>query len=232
MFIVFLTNYGNNKLFEIFLYPYFEKQTISVDNFGLVVKLFRYLHNCCIQLDTTVRVGRGVPIYLPKFLWNKVPGKDDKGLLTSLNEIFNLIEFDKPQIRKTLDNNTLKVTTTNVRIDIKLDRTKRRAIASFADNYSNYREYEYRVVSYGSEIMVCSIADPDDSIRKSFDNTRGLIHGPIYEFVSDIGRSSSRGEIDNYAALAKDTKFMTFLEDLHKNFETGYKCLIEVRKKL
>ncbi|HET7147794.1 MAG TPA: hypothetical protein VFI73_04775, partial [Candidatus Nitrosopolaris sp.] len=33
----FLKHYGNNLLFELFLYPYFEKQTVSVDNFDLLV---------------------------------------------------------------------------------------------------------------------------------------------------------------------------------------------------
>lgn len=36
----FLRNYANNLVFGLFLYPYFEKGTISVSNFGLVENYF------------------------------------------------------------------------------------------------------------------------------------------------------------------------------------------------
>ena len=80
----FLKHYGDNLLFELFLYPYFETQTISNDNFDLVVKLFRYLHDCCVRLDLSINVGAKVPFLIPKFSWNKIPGRDEKVLLTSL----------------------------------------------------------------------------------------------------------------------------------------------------
>jgi hypothetical protein len=91
----FLKCHGNNLLFELFLYPYFEKQTISIDNFGLLVKLFRYVHDCCVRLELALTVGVVVPYAVPKFSWNKIPGQDDAKLLTSLKEIFSLEDLDK-----------------------------------------------------------------------------------------------------------------------------------------
>jgi NAD(P)-dependent dehydrogenase (short-subunit alcohol dehydrogenase family) len=54
----------SNLVFDLFLYPYFEKGTISVNNFGLVEILFRYLHECCTKVDTVMRIGKIAPILI------------------------------------------------------------------------------------------------------------------------------------------------------------------------
>ena len=80
----FLRCYGNNLVFRLFLHPYFEDQTISIENFGLLLKLFRYVSECCKSLETLLHVGQSILLFIPKFSWNKVPGEDDKKLLESL----------------------------------------------------------------------------------------------------------------------------------------------------
>ena len=221
----FLKYYSDNALFELFLYPYFDKQTISVDNIGLLVKLFQYLHNCCRQIDAA-KVGK----FIPRFSWNKVPGENNRELLTSLKEIFTLenINTDNSSIEKNPDNCTITITAPRVDIVIKLDDTRRKAIAT-AEIDNNSRKYEYTVLNHFSEIMACT---PEDNKSHALD-TRALLAAPIYELVSDIGRESVfQEEMKNNRLLAQDTNFSRLLDDIHNNFETGYNRLMKLRQKL
>ena len=80
----FLQHYGNNLVFKLFLYPYFEEQTISVDNFSLLPKLFRYVSECCKRLEIA-RYSRssGPSCLFPNFHGTKLPGEDNMKLLES-----------------------------------------------------------------------------------------------------------------------------------------------------
>lgn len=167
----FLKYYGNNALFELFLYPYFGRQTISADNIGLLVKLFRYLHNCCKQVDAA-KIGYVVP----QFFWNKIPGENNNELLASLKEIFDLenIDIDNSNIEKTSDNSTITVTASQVGVVIKLDTTRKKAIAT-VDMDNNIRKYEYTILDHASEIMACM---PKDDKSHALDSTR-LVEAPF-----------------------------------------------------
>lgn len=232
----FLKYYGDNLIFKLFLYPYFDKQTITTNNFKLIVQLFNYVHNCCKQLDLALRVQ--VPI--SKFSWNKIPGQDDIELLTSIREIFGLadieIDRDKLCIEKTPDNNTIKVITPKSSIAIELDRTRKKAIAMVSDKDKSVRKYEYHTVKFGSEIIVGTTQPHEESIKGVLDSSRKLVESPIYELVSNMGYelASNRGrgstdledKMGGTRVLAQDEKFMALLEyihdHMHKNFEIGY----------
>jgi DNA-binding PadR family transcriptional regulator len=123
----FLKYYSNNALFELFLYPYIEKQTISADNIGVLSKLFRYLHNCCKQVDAAK-----ISYVVPQFFWNKIPGENNNELLTSLKHIFTLenVDIGNSRIEKSSDNNTISVTAPQVNIVIKLDKARGKTIAT------------------------------------------------------------------------------------------------------
>jgi hypothetical protein len=231
----FLKCYGNNLLFELFLYPYFEKETISVDNFGLLVKLFRYVHDCCVRLDVAITVGSVVPYVFPKFSWNKIPGQDETALLTSIKEIFSLEDLnqDNTRVDKTRDNSTIILSAPQIHITIKLDLPGSKAIAKlYTANKKSFSKYEYKIVNLLSEITACTTRPTEDSIKSALD-IRELIEAPLYELVSSIGRRSvAQAETDyNNLVLAQDTKFMTLLEYVHSNFETGYHHLMQLRKK-
>ena len=220
----FLKYYGNNALFELFLYPYFGRQTISADNIGLLVKLFRYLHNCCKQIDAA-KIGYVVP----HFFWNKIPGENNDELLASLKEIFDLenIGIDNSHIEKTSDNSTITVTAPQVGVVIKLDPTRKKAITT-VDMDNNIRKYEYTILDYASEIMACM---PKDDKSQALDSTM-LVEAPIYELVSSLGESgASQEQMNNNRLLAKDTTFMMLLEKIHNNFEKGYCHLMDLRIK-
>jgi hypothetical protein len=130
----FLQYYGNSALFQSFLYPYFSKETTSTGNFDVLVTLFNYIHDCCKQVDITLRITLPIPIKVPIFSWNKIPQQGRDELLTSLKEVFDLEEgegesIDDARIKKIDGGNTISVTASKIRILIKLDLEKKKAIA-------------------------------------------------------------------------------------------------------
>jgi DNA-binding PadR family transcriptional regulator len=224
----FFRYYGNNVIFELFLYPYFERQTISTDNFDLLVKLFRYLHDCCKEVESAIRIHSPIP----QFVWNKVPGEYSKEILKSLKKIFTLDDTDNAHIQRTPDNSAITVTTLRVHIVIKLDLTRGKATATA--NVDNYvRTYEYEILNFGPDIIACSTQSSEELLKRTLDSRR-LIEAPIYELVSNVGKrgSETQIEVDSLKVLAQDTKFMSLLEDIHSNFERGYKPLMELRIRL
>ena len=233
----FLNHYGDNLLFEFFLYPYLEKRTISVDNkfkFNLVIELFNYLNECCKRLDLALRVQ--IPFMITKFSWNNIPGQDEPGLLASLKEIFHLqdTEMSNIQIDKPVHENIIKIIGPKWSVVIELNIGGRKALATLA-SLDSPRKYEYIVAKAGSEIFVGTIQPPEDPIKRTVNYSSSLIKRRIYELVSDIGSDSSQDEKNNII-LAQDDKFMALLEDIHNNthnkFEMGYKRLMELRKGL
>jgi hypothetical protein len=109
-----------------------------------------------------------------------------------------------------------------------LDLTRGKAIAT-ANLDNDVRTYEYEILNFGPDIIACSIESPEESIKRTLD-TRRLIEAPIYELVSNLGKRGS--ETQEMYSLARDTKFMRLLEDIHSNFERGYKPLMELRIRL
>jgi hypothetical protein len=117
----FLLNYSKNLVLKLFLYPYFEERTISVDNFNLLLKVFGYLTSCCKQLETATTVSQIANIFKPKFSWDKVPGEDNTKLLEPLNEVGILEHTDDAKIEKCGDNNIIFVTMPQKSVIIRVD---------------------------------------------------------------------------------------------------------------
>lgn len=207
----FLRNYANNLVFELFLYPFFEKGTISVSNFGLVEKLFRYLHECCIKVDTIMTVGKVTPILIPQFSWDNIPGEDEAAILASVGDVFTLQEWDTTtvKIKKTSNDRIIVVSAPNVHIEIELDVPNLKAISTIkrdVDHSKGVQTYEYKILKLASGIMVCSTEANSESLRNAIEEGRLLesIDSPFYELVARMRFD----EIENSTILAKDAKFM------------------------
>ena len=98
----FLHNYSDSALFKIFLYPYFRKETLLAIGPAILQELYSYLSACCNSIERELESSQlGVPLLDEGvFSWNKVPGKDEKLLLSHLKEIFNLESIDRYDIKK------------------------------------------------------------------------------------------------------------------------------------
>jgi len=88
-----------------------------------------------------------------------------------------------------------------------------------------------------SGITVCAIEPPSDSIKNALE-TGGLleaIDAPFYDLVARIGRDlvgSPNGHAKSDTILAQDTHFMSHLDEIHHNFESGYQYLTQLRRTL
>ncbi len=217
----FMKNYENSAVFELFLYPYFEKQTISTADVYLLTKLFKFVHDCCRHAD----LAEKIPYMIPQFSWNKVPGENDKELLTSLKEVFRIEYLDNTKIEKTPDESTIRITTSEIDIIIKLEREKGKAIAT-TDFDGKPRRYEYKMLDLFSELTAFkTVASNNEFVIKR------LAEIAICVLVTEIGRESAHLQEKNiHRILAEDTKFMTVLEEIHKDFEDGYNKLMALRK--
>ncbi len=162
---------------------------------------------------------------IPQFSWNKVPGENDKELLTSIKEVFGIDNLDNARIEKTPDESTISITASELSIVVKLKTGGGKAIATI-DSDTEPRQYEYKILNYFSEPTAFSPKGNNNGI-----DSKTLVETPIYELVTDICRGPAVvQEKSIQGLLAKDTKFMVVVEELHKNFNDGYNRLMHMRK--
>ena len=100
--MIFFRNYSDSKLFEIFLYPYFKKETLLAIGSSILWDLFTILSECCHSIETEVKHFKlyEMPLWERIFIWNDVPGKDDGLLLSHLQQLVNLESIDPYEIKK------------------------------------------------------------------------------------------------------------------------------------
>jgi hypothetical protein len=58
--LTFFRNYSDSMLFEIFLYPYFKKDSIFAIGDDLLFDLYRYLSSCCVRIEKYLKYGQGI----------------------------------------------------------------------------------------------------------------------------------------------------------------------------
>ena len=216
----FLMNHGNNEIFNLFLYPFFEKHTIFDAGSKILGKLFRYLFNCCKAVEAASKIS----YMIPQFSWDKVPGEASAELLSSLEDVLGLDHLNDARIEKTLDHSTVKVFTSQIEINIRLDSTKGTAIAR-VDIDNKPRKFEYKMLNYFSEIVAFRSTGYGYPL-----NLRKLVEVPIYELINDIESEPPESQSMINGLLANDTKFMTILNDMHERFDKNYKLLEDLRK--
>ena len=216
----FLMHHGNNTIFNLFLYPFFEEQTIFDAGPKFLGKLFRYLFNCCKAVEATSKIS----YMIPQFSWDKVPGEGSAELLSSLEDVLGLDHLNDARIEKTLDHSAVKVFTSQVGINITLDSVKGTAIAR-VDIDNKPREFEYKMLTYFSELVAFKSAGYGNPL-----NLRKLIEVPIYELMNDIESEPPESQTIINRLLANDTRFMTVLNDMHEKFDKNYKLLEDLRK--
>jgi hypothetical protein len=92
--LTFFQNYSDSALFEVFLYPYFKKETLLAIGPSLLLDLYGYLSTCCESIERNILDSGFIDIatvfFEPIFSWEKVPGKDSQLLLRHLKHMFKL----------------------------------------------------------------------------------------------------------------------------------------------
>lgn len=234
----FFRRYLHAMLFETFLYPCFKTETLlAIDNFWFWDNLYHYLENCCHQVEYELK-RTNIPQESEIFLWNDVPGKDEKKLLLRLKEMFNLKSVDFYSIKNEKDKkNTITINiSTSSSIVLRLDKNRDKIVVKSIDYKTDqYKEFEYDVTWMGSEIIAVNSTTREESLKSSLINTAvNRLEQIIYQFVYELGLSTSDFNLKEKVSysvkiLSDDSKFMSVLErlykDKHKGFEKGYQLL-------
>jgi hypothetical protein len=237
--LIFFRNYSNSKLFEIFIYPYIRKDSISAIGDYLLLLLYRYLNLCCGRIQKYLN-GKNIniPVVDVVFSWNNIPGKDNEKLLMHLQQIFNLETVEPYNIKKddTDENPTITVKTSSAHIVIRQDKVEKKAVVMSTYN-SQFKRFQYDVFHLGGEVMVGNRTPYEKSIKDIIYDAKmqieQLIYGLVYDFASSAKDPEKGNEFSYYAkVLSDDNKFIKIVreiyEDRHTGFEKGYKMLTNV----
>jgi hypothetical protein len=224
-------------LFESFLYPYFEKDTLFAIGNYLLWDLYNYLADCCHRIKQKLKYyGYSIPVYNTIFYWNRIQAHDknqayNKELLLHLKEQFDLESLDSCEIKKIGD--TITVKTSTAPIILKYDRDTEEVIVMSTVG-GKYKEMKYSTSKLGSDILV-SVRLPNEKLLEDIvGDVNKQMQQIIYEFVYDLSSSASNPEKSQEFSyyckiLSQDKKFMDAVEDIYKNrhkgFEKGYLML-------
>lgn len=233
---IFFNNYSSCQLFEIFLYPYFSKNTLFAIKDRLLLDLYLYLSNCCHKIERSLKYSKlhDIPLFEKIFSWNKVPGEDYKLLLFHLAQLFNLEDIESSGTAKKdtvdVDLPTITVSTNSAPIMIKLDKKKNEVVIMSNTGNAGFQKFVYGVQHKGDEMIVSHKIPQEDSLSPLFDETEKQMQQLIYNFVSDLESSPMDSEsLYCYDVLSRDKKFMRVVqkiyENRHKGFERGYAML-------
>jgi hypothetical protein len=225
--LTFFHNYQSSNLFELFIYPYFEKKTLfAIWNF-LLFDLCSYLNECSSRIESKLKHSIiQIPMGEEMFSIEMDSDQDDyESIRQYLKNKFNL--QDILSVRKTSDKSFLTIFAPATEISI--DRNKREATV-FSTAKGNYEEFKYSLYPFGSKILAMQKAS--DEYYDMSDNLRNNMDDIIYRLVCMLANKDSKrsAEFSYYGRiLFEDRKFMKTVERIysnqHKSFEQGYNIL-------
>ena len=99
--LTFFRNHSDSMLFEVFIYPYFRKESLFAVGDRLLIEIYRYLASCCDSIEKYLKSKSiDIQFFDPIFSWNNVPGKDNGKLLAYLKQLLNLESIEQANIEK------------------------------------------------------------------------------------------------------------------------------------
>lgn len=227
-------------LFEVFIYPYFRKESLFAVGDRLLKELYRYLTSCCEDIEKYLKSNSiDIQLFDPIFSWDKVPGKDEGKLLAYLKQLLNLESIEQVNIKKE-DTDELSKMTVNISdaapILIILDKARMKIeIISTVDNALKKLEFDVRMLD--QEMTVGNLISHDESIKDLIQDAKQKIEQLIYGFVYSLASSPSAEDPEvsyHVQVLSGDNSFITVLQEIyenrHKGFERGYRILTKTAR--
>ena len=187
--LTFFRNYSDSMLFEVFIYPYFKKESLFAVGDRLLIEIYRYLASCCEGIEKYLKSKSiDIQFFDPIFSWNKVPGKDNGKLLAYLKQILNLESIEQANIEKEDTDERSKITV-NISdaapILLILDKARMKIeIISTVDNDLKKLEYDVRMLD--QEMTVGNRISNDESIKALINDAKQKIEQLIYGFVYSL----------------------------------------------
>jgi hypothetical protein len=227
--LTFFNNYQNSTLFELFIYPYFEKKTLSTIWNFLLFDLCSYLNECCHRIEPKLKQSiMSIPIGEAMFSLEIDPDQDEyAGIRQYLKNRFNLHEISS--VEKTSDKSVVTILAPCTKISI--DKIKKEATIISTAN-GKYEQYKYDLYPLGSEFFAMQKRASEEYLDDICDDLRNDMEDIFYRLVCILANKDPKrsAEFSYYSkVLFEDKKFMKTIEriysDKHKSFEQGYKIL-------
>jgi len=236
--LAFLDNYSDSALFEVFLYPYFKKETLLAIDPEILLELYKYLQSCCQSIARSILelTKYASEFYEKIFSWEKVPGEDDMPLLCHLEHILNLrIDFYKIQKEENIENPTITVYRPSA-APIKIELDKAKNMVSVMSTADSQFKLQYEVTQMDkNETWVNKRIPSTEAVVEIINYAEKEITPIIYRFVCRLASlaTTDAAASNKYSfyfdILSKDDKFMRVVqkvhEEMHKDFEKGYGML-------
>lgn len=213
-----LKNYGDNLLFQLFLYPYINQDTLlQIRDTALLSKISLFLYECCKEIEYALGLinnARSRYTVEQVFIWQYVPDKDydTNNLREFLKRKFNLDWVHRATIEKIENDNSLRISYEPNSIVITLNDKRTKAILKI--NRKN--EYEFIVKAYSPNWF--SIEAPVTPIEEYAAyslllGTQQRVPSLIFNLASNAVSGSSYFQI-----LSQDEQFTQSLEKTNMKF--------------
>jgi hypothetical protein len=225
-----LRNYGDNILFQLFLYPYINQDTLlQIRDTALLSKISLFLYECCKEIEHALGLinnARSRYSVEQVFIWQYVPAKDydTNNLREFLKRTFDLDWVHRAGIEKIENDNSLRISYKANSILITLNDTRTKAILKI--NRKNKYEFIVKAYSpnwYSIEAPVMPIEEY--AIHSLLLGTQQRVPALIFNLASNAVSGSSYFQI-----LSQDEQFIQSLEKTNTKFNVKLNEILKRQK--
>jgi hypothetical protein len=219
-FKTLLNNYGKNILFQLFLYPYLEKNTLlAIRDSNLLSRIYLHLSQCCRDIGNISWVsGNALHSGQDIFVWQHVPAyePETRHLLNFLEKTYGLPWVRRVSPAKTDDNNSLWIRRGANYVSIKLETNKKTATMKIKDGV-NQKEYQLIAKEFTPDFLRISLP-PARSVKESAAHHL-MVRTQQYvpSFLFDL-ESKVISEFPELEILSQDRKFTQSLKKIKAKY--------------
>lgn len=229
-------NYSNHLLFEIFLFPYIEIETLSknIDS-NIFSEIFLYLHKCCKQVEDMVRsinyTANVKDGYLTDqlFIWENIPREeyDTESLRSFLKQKFNWVWVEKAEIRKTENMKGITISSGSMTALISIDKDNRKAVLS----HRGLRKYGFVVRELADDQFAVD-AVVDERLEDWYMKTFVIYHIAAYmtKFIISLVPFYGMDLVTpTLKILGQDKRFTSTLNRIKNQFDRSFDLIVNQR---
>jgi hypothetical protein len=221
-----LKNYDDNPVFNLFLYPYIQKDTLlKIIDSAVFSRIFSYLHECCEKINDTLEKIKRTHNQTGEWLYTCNPEK----LRECLKQDFKWIWLEDAKIQQNQDEKEMRIKIsykTNF-ILINIDKRTNKAILRFRERKN--RKSKVRFINYIDRFIIKLYAMPpkEQHVLNFLIFCQARVPELIFSMISDYGTRSRAPAME---ILGQDHNFTQALKKTKYQFDRRYE-LIQKRKK-
>ena len=220
-------NYGNNMLFEQFLFPLISLDTLQqLTTFNSLSPIEMYLYDCCRELVHTfesIITAKYRNVMQQIFVWQDVPNNKEQTntLIRFLKRKFNLNWIDDVESSKiSKDGDTLRIGHKSNVISITLDNVNSKATLKIG------REIKYDfIIEHPPEgyLVLLAPLEPIEEINAVYLDSG--IKRRVTSFILNL-LSNVLADTSDFYILSQDRRFLQIAKNTIKKLNSQYELLI------